>query len=205
MSKKINLVLVVLIIFLIFLAWWSSLTIGLSSDEYFHHINGLKRFNFLISLGEDQNFKFRNNEIYPGLYDTLSYALGQIFFIFNQKFYVNNIDFIMHLINVFFSTLSILGLFIFVKKIFNQNIALITVFLTLANPFFFGHMGMNSKDIIIFFSLIWSSYFFYLYFSKDEKIKNLILASFFTGFGCSVRLPFLLVIFQLSFVGLFFL
>jgi hypothetical protein len=39
-----------LIFFLLLLAWWSSLTIGLSSDEYFHHINGLVRFEFLKTL-----------------------------------------------------------------------------------------------------------------------------------------------------------
>ena len=70
--------LVSFIVFLLLFAWWSSLTIGLSSDEYFHHINGLVRFEFLSTLGEFKGFKYRNNEFYPGLYDTLSYALGQL-------------------------------------------------------------------------------------------------------------------------------
>ena len=206
MSQTFKIVLISLISFLILLAWWSSLTIGLSSDEYFHHINGLKRYNFLITLGEDKNFKFRNNEFYPGLYDTLSYAFGQIFLIINKKFYANNIDFVMHLVNIIFSSLSILGLYLFSKKIFNQNIALYAVLLTLLNPFFFGHMGMNSKDIIIFFSLIWFSYYFYLYCVDEKKITtNLLFASFFIGFGCGVRLTFLVVIFPVVLVGLFYL
>jgi hypothetical protein len=205
MSHKIYHFLKYSILFLLLFAWWSSLTIGLSTDEYFHHINGLKRFNYLISFGQDKNFNFGNNELYPGLYDTLSYALSQIFLIINKNFYVNNIDFVMHLINVTFSSLSILGLYKFSKKIFNQDIAIISVFLTLANPFFFGHMGMNSKDIIIFFSLIWSSYYFYFYFTEGEKFKDLILASFFVGFGCGVRLPFLLIVIPVIFCGLIFL
>mgnify|MGYP003319952900 CR=1 FL=1 len=94
-------------IFLMLLfAWVSSAIIGLSADEYFHHINGLVRYEFLISLGEKKIFEFRNNIIYPGLYDTLSYAISQIIFLINKKFYVGNIDVIMHLINVSFSTLS---------------------------------------------------------------------------------------------------
>ena len=146
-----NRILLSAISFLILFAWWTSLTIGLSSDEYFHHINGLKRYNFLTSFGEDKNFQFRNNEFYPGLYDTLSYAIGQIILFINKKFYANNIDTVMHFVNIIFSSLSILGLYLFSKRIFNKNIALISVLLTLLNPFFFGHMGMNSKDIVIFF------------------------------------------------------
>ena len=76
----------------------------------------------------------------------------------------------MHLMNVTFASLSILGLYLITKKIFNKNIATITAVLTLMNPFFFGHMGMNSKDLIIFFSLIWFCYYFYKYCLEDEKV-----------------------------------
>ena len=201
-----NRIIISAISLLILFAWWTSLSIGLSSDEYFHHINGMKRYNFLTSFGDDENFQFRNNEFYPGLYDTLSYAIGQIILIINKKFYANNIDIVMHSVNIFFSTLSILGLYLFSKKIFNKNIALISVLLTLLNPFFFGHMGMNSKDIVVFFSLIWFSYYFYLYCSENERlIKNLLLASFFLGFGCGVRLTFLVVVFPVIICGLIYL
>ncbi len=191
---------------MLFFAWWSSLTIGLSSDEYFHHINGLVRYKFLISFGEIQKFEFRNNQFYPGLYDTISYAFGQIIFLINKKFYANNIDVIMHFVNISFSTLSILGLYLLTQKLFNKKIALITCLLTLLNPFFFGHMGMNSKDIIVFFAFIWSCYYFYLYCTEDKSlIKNLILFSLFFGFGCGVRLTFVVVIFPVIILGLFYL
>ena len=72
------------IVLMILFAWWSSLSIGLSSDEYFHHINGLVRYKFLVSFGEIQKFEFRNNQFYAGLYDTISYAFGQIFFLVNE-------------------------------------------------------------------------------------------------------------------------
>ncbi len=206
MNQIVKTTLLSLIAILLILSWWSSLTIGLSTDEYFHHINGAKRFNFLTSLGEDTKFQFRNNEFYPGLYDTLSYALGQIVFLISNKFYAKNIDFVMHLVNITFSSLSILGLYIFTKKIFNKNIAILTILLTLLNPFFFGHMGMNSKDLIIFFSLIWFCYYFYLYCLEDKKTtKNLILASFFLGFGCGVRLTFPVVIFPAIVCGFVYL
>ena len=201
-----NKILSSLIILMIFFAWWCALIIGLSWDEYFHHINGLVRYNFLTSLGDFQKFEFRNNKFYPGLYDTISYAFGQIFFFINKKFYVQNIDLIMHVVNISFSSLSILGLYLLTKVIFNKKIALFSVLLTLLNPFFFGHMGMNSKDIIVFFSFIWFCYFFYLYCKKEEKIfKNLVLASLCIGFGCGVRLTFLIVIFPAVILGLIYL
>ena len=194
------------IILLILFAWWSSLTIGLSSDEYFHHINGLVRYKFLISLGEIQKFEFRNNQFYPGLYDTISYGLGQIVFLINKKLYANNIDVIMHFVNISFSTLSILGLYLLTQRLFDKKIALITSLLTLLNPFFFGHMGMNSKDVIVFFAFIWSCYYFYRYCTEDKGfIKNLVLFSLFFGFGCGVRLTFVVVIFPVIIVGLFYL
>ena len=201
-----NKILSSLIILMIFFSWWCALIIGLSWDEYFHHINGLVRYNFLTSLGDFQKFEFRNNKFYPGLYDTISYAFGQIFFFINKKFYVQNIDLIMHVVNISFSSLSILGLYLLTKVIFNKKIALFSVLLTLLNPFFFGHMGMNSKDIIVFFSFIWFCYFFYLYCKKEEKIfKNLILTSLCIGFGCGVRLTFLIVIFPAIILGLIYL
>ena len=187
-------------------AWLSSIMLGLSWDEYFHHINGLVRYNFLTSLGEIQKYEFRNNKFYPGLYDTISYALTQIVFFIDKKFYINNIDVLMHIVNVSFSSLSILGLYLLTKILFNKRIALITCLLTLLNPFFFGHMSINSKDIIIFFSFIWFSYYFYRYCVESEKtFKNLILFSFFIGFGCGVRLTFLVVIFPVVIIGFYYL
>ena len=108
--------------------------------------------------------------------------------------------------NVFLSSLSILGLYLLTQKLFNKKIALIASLLTLLNPFFFGHMGMNSKDIIVFFSFIWFCYYFYQYCTENNKVlKNLILASLFIGFGCGVRLTFLIIIFPVVIVGITYL
>lgn len=195
-----------LIFLMLAFGFWSSLTIGLSSDEYFHHINGLARYKFLISLGEIQKFEFRNNQFYPGLYDTILYAFGQVIFYINKDFYVGNIDIVMHAVNVLFSTASILGLYLLTKKIYDKRIALIASLLVLLNPFFFGQMGINPKDTIIFFGFIWSCYYFYLYCTENNNsFKNLILFAIFFGFGCGVRLTFVVVIFPVIIIGLYFL
>ena len=86
---------------------FNSLIIGLSYDEYFHHVNGLVRFKYLQSLGDYQKYNLANNEYYPGLYDTISYAISHIVLLFNQGFYINYFPEIMHSIHFLFSFLSI--------------------------------------------------------------------------------------------------
>jgi len=205
-EKYIHLIGSFLIISLIVFSFFNSLTIGLSWDEYFHHINGLARFEYLKTLGEFQKYNFRNNMYYPGLYDTISYAIGYIVLLFDQNFYRNYFPEIIHSINFLFSALSIFGFYLILKIFFNKSIAILASLLTLLNPFFFGHMGMNSKDIIIFFALIWFCYFFYKYIKYEKKIYlNLILTSFFIGFGCGVRLTFLVIVFPVIICGLIYL
>ena len=143
---------------------------------------------------------------YPGLYDTISYAIGYIVLLFDQNFYRNYFPEIIHSINFLFSALSIFGFYLILKIFFNKSIAILASLLTLLNPFFFGHMGMNTKDIIIFFALIWFCYFFYKYIKYEKKIYlNLFLASLFLGFGTGVRLTFLVVAFPVIVCGLIYL
>ena len=151
-EKYINSIGSILIIFLIIFSLFNSLIIGLSWDEYFHHINGLVRFEYLKSLGDFEKYNFYNNQYYPGLYDTISYSIGYIISIFDQSFYKNYFVEITHSINFLFSVLSVVGFYLIIKNFFNKSIAILASLLTLLNPFFFGHMGMNPKDIIIFFS-----------------------------------------------------
>jgi len=205
-EKYIHLIGSFLIICLIIFSFFNSLIIGLSWDEYFHHVNGLARFEYLKTLGEFQKYNFRNNMYYPGLYDTISYAIGYIILLFDQNFYRNYFPEITHSINFSFSVLSIFGFYLILKNFFNKSIAILASLLTLLNPFFFGHMGMNTKDIIIFFALIWFCYFFYKYLKNEKNIYlNLIFASFFIGFGCGVRLTFFVVIFPVILCGLIYL
>ena len=84
--------------------------------------------------------------------------VGVVHFV-NIKYVVK----IKHFINYSFASLGVLGLFFLNRKIFNKEIAILSCILTFLNPFFFGHMGMNTKDIIIFFALIWFCYYFYKY------------------------------------------
>ena len=111
----------ILIICLIIFSLFNSLIIGLSWDEYFHHINGLARFEYLKSLGDFQKYNFRNNMYYPGLYDTISYAIGYIVLLFDQNFYRNYFSEITHFINFLFSVLSLFGFYLIVKNMYRKT------------------------------------------------------------------------------------
>jgi hypothetical protein len=202
-SKKLIISLKIIITILIFFGLWNSLVIGASWDEPFHAANGIRRLRYLISFGEYHNYQYANNQFYPGLYDTFSSFISHLIYKFYPNFHGNFFFHIKHLINFIFAALSIYGLYSFVKLFSNNELlALLSSLLTLINPFFFGHMGINPKDTIIFFSLIWFLYFFYKYISKEKDLKNLIFFSIFIGIGCGIRISFLGIIFPIILFGI---
>ena len=202
-SNKLIVFLKIIIVIIIFFGLWNSLIIGASWDEPFHATNGIRRLRYLIYFGEYQNYQYANNQFYPGLYDTFSSSISHIIYKFFPSFHGNYFFNIKHFINFIFATISIYGLYSFIK-LFTKNelLALLSSLLTILNPFFFGHMGINPKDTIIFFSLIWFLYFFYKYISKEKDLKNLIFFSIFIGFGCGIRISFLGLILPIILFGI---
>ena len=204
-SNKLIISLKIVITILIFFGLYNSIVIGASWDEPYHAKNGMHRLHYLISFGENKNYQNANNqfyEFYPGLYDTFSASISYMIYKFYPNFFGNFFFNIKHFINFTFAALSIYGLYCFIK-LFTKNelLALISSLLTILNPFFFGHMGINPKDTIIFFSLIWFLYFFYKYISKEKDLKNLIFFSIFIGIGCGIRVSFLGIILPIILFG----
>ncbi len=191
-----------LTIFLIFFGFYCALKIGMGVDENYHHKNGILRYLYLTSLGKFEDYNWSNTRFYPGLFDTIHYALCRL--IENFIDIKHSVE-IRHFFNYIFSSLGVLGLFFVNKKIFNKEIAILSCVLTLLNPIFFGHMGMNPKDPIIFFALIWTIFFFIKYVENLEKdhFKYLFLMSFFIGFGTGTRLTFLALLLPLSLMWLY--
>jgi len=196
----------IILIFLLFFSYYSTLIVGLSWDEIFHYTNGKVRFEYLKTFGKFKNYNYSNNIYYPGLYDTITYSIGYIIRIINSNFFENYFIEIKHTINFIFGSLSILGLYKLVKFFFNKKTAYLSCIFTLLNPFFFGHLGINPKDIIIFFSYVWFIYFFLKYLNNNsDKILNILFTSFFIGFGCGVRISFLGIVIPVIIIGLIFL
>ena len=189
-------------IFLVLFSLYCALTIGLGIDAKFHHTNGALRYLYLTTLGKFDAYDWENTRYYPGLYDTIHFALAKLIDNFIDIKYVVEIK---HSINYLFSSFGVLGLFFVNRKIFNKEIAILSCLLTLLNPIFFGHMGMNPKDPIIFTALIWTIYFFINYIENlnTSRFKYLVLMSLFVGFGTGVRFTFLALLIPLFFIWIF--
>lgn len=206
-KNKIFLIILLIVFFILALSFYNAIILGASWDEFFHHINGNVRLKYLYSFGKDQSFNNLNQDFkyYPGFYDSLA---SFVFFLINnisQEFSFNYLFEIKHLINLHFSILSILGMYLLLCLLTKDKLfAIIVVALTLLNPTFFGHLSFNPKDPMIFFSLIWFMYFFYLYVLNKKSFKYLIYFSFFVAFGAGIRLSFFAIIFPIVIIGIFF-
>ena len=192
MKLNLNKVILSLITLLSLFAIFCSISIGMSWDEPQHHFNGAIRANYLKSF-DFGKFEFSGGwaQFHPGLYDTFTFIIVDLLL----KIFPEKLIEIRHLINLFFSFLTLIGLFLISKKNFNKEIAYLATFLCFINPFFFGHTAINPKDTIICFALIWFAYSVYMYCVNfdNKRLKFLILASFFMGFGLGTRASFFVI------------
>ena len=163
-------------------------------DENFEMTMGRERLRYIFSLGSYENFDFYNSKFYPGFYNTIA-----IFFtkMFPAKYETE----IWRLSHVLFSILSIFGIYKISSILFNKKLGKIVFVLCFLNPIFFGHMIMNSKDTIVVFAHIWTTYIILRYLQKQDishKSNNyIILAGLTIGLGTGVRLPFLITLLPL--------
>ncbi len=159
----------------------------MSWDEGYYHKIGEINLNYLLSFGlveENFNQKFR----FSTLYWSLSSLLSQIA---PDKFSIET----YHVINTFFGLMILVGVHQVVKKIFNKSIAKISVSFLFFLPFFFGHLAVNNKDIIVTFAHIWTIYYLIKYSVKKFDFKNKIIIlskiSILSALGTGIQLLFI--------------
>ena len=137
-------------------------------EPYFYEI-GINRLKYVLSFGnyEYQDFSHGSNVYqFPGFYDTLTAFISQII---PRKYEIE----IHHLINLFSSFTTILGITKITKSLFNSKVSKIVFLILFFNPIFFGHMSINTKDIIIAFSNVWTTYFIIRYLqTQSSEIKR---------------------------------
>ncbi len=166
---------------------YCAVVIGMSWDEKYYHKIGEINLNYLLSFGSiEENFdqKFRFSTIYWSLSSLLSQVVP-------EKFSVE----INHIINSFFGLMVLVGLYQITKKIFNKFIAKTSAVFLFFVPFFFGHLAINNKDIIITFSHIWIIYYLIKYLKKNFDFRNrviiLLKISILSATGTGIQLLFL--------------
>ncbi len=159
----------------------------MSWDESYYHQIGEINLKYLLSFGQiDEPFfsKYR----YSTLYWSISSLISQIV---PNKFSIE----IYHIINTFFGLMTIVGLHKINKILFNKTIAKIASLLLFCTPFFFGHLAINNKDIILAFAHIWIIYYFYKYTFNTYKFKRKLFLIFkisiLSALGTGIQLVFL--------------
>ena len=192
MLKKVEIsALTLLFIFTIY----SALTTGSSWDEPYEMNIGKDRLKYLLSFGSYEYLNhYLRTEFYPGFYSTLAIFVTKMFPI---KYEIE----VWRLLHVTFSILTIFGIYRISKTLFNKKVGKIVFLLCFLNHIFFGHMIMNSKDTIMVFAHVWSTYIFLKYLQnqnqKNKRKRYIILAGLTVGLGMGVRFPFLVTLIPL--------
>ena len=126
----------------------------MSWDEGYHQEIGKINLKYLLSFGlinEPYLYKYK----FSTLYWSISSLISQIF----PKNYTVEV---FHIINAFLGLMIIVGLLYKINKIiFNKLIAKIASLFLFLIPFFFGHLAINNKDIILAFAYIWIVYYMF--------------------------------------------
>ena len=174
-------------VLLILYVLYCSFIIGVSWDEKYYQIIGKLNLNYLLSFGNiDENFfsKYRYSTFYWSFASLLSQVVP-------KKFEVE----IYHLINSTMGLFTIIGVYQVVKRLFNKKVAKIAGVLLFFIPFFFGHLAINNKDIILTFSHIWIVYYLLKYLDKNYyfKIRFVLLLklAILSALGTGIQLVFL--------------
>jgi hypothetical protein len=173
--------------FLIIFSVYCSLVIGQSFDEENHLVQGKITFDYLFSLGEiDKTIRYR--EYYSTLYWSLLYFVTEIFpFKYQTE--------IGHLVNLTFSIATIFGIKNVSNELFNKKVGDIVFLILFFFPVFFGHMGINSSDIILAFGHVWIVYLILRYLKnqnvENKKKKYLIYLGLLAALSTGIQLLFL--------------
>ena len=177
----------ILLFFLFIFAIYCALTIGQSWDEKTGLLIGETTLNFLFSFGAlDNEILYREN--YSPIYWSLLYLITQMF---PSNYEIE----VSHLVNLFFSILTIFGVRKLCKELFNDKIGKLAFLILFFYPIFFGHMGFNNKDTILAFSHIWITYFLFLYIKKqnikDKANKYIAYIAILTAVATGIQLVFI--------------
>ncbi len=183
LQKKEEIIKIILITYTIYCAY----NIGISWDEGYHQEIGKINLKYLLSFGLiDEPFLYKYK--FSTLYWSVSSFISQIF----PKSYLTEV---FHIINAFFGLMIIVGLYKINKILFNKSIAKVASLFLFFIPFFFGHLAINNKDIILAFAYVWIIYYLYKYSHFKYKFKKKLLLIFkislLSALGTGIQLLFL--------------
>jgi len=174
---------------------------GVSWDEPVQQEVSIAAISY-IKTGNLDNIVFSDNDLkfygpFFGILDHFSAKIASTFF------NLNHID-SHHILLVIFSSIGLLVLYFFVKKLFDEKTAIFSLLFIALFPRFIGDSHYNPKDIpLMIFSVI-VLFLLFLVFNK-EKGRYAVFAGIFFGLALSIRVDSLLFlpIFLISYLAYF--
>ncbi len=194
----------ILFYILILFATYCSLIVGKSWDEGAHLRIGKSTLDYLLSIGKNDNYTFYREHFSP-IYWSLKYLITQVF---PHKYQIE----VTHIINLFFSISTIVGIRKIINELFNQQVSKLVFLILFFYPVFFGHMSFNGKDMFLAFCHVWIFYLTLKYLRMQnvrQKSNNYIIYIATLGAAASglelVFLGTLIPIFLFIIIDIFFL
>jgi len=171
------------IISLLFLfAAYCAISIGQSWDEAFHLLQGKITADYLVTFG------YINNPLYYREY------YSPIYFLFSHlvtNLFPNNLEVpIQHLTNMVTSFTALFGISKITKELFNKQVSYYAFIILFFYPIFFGHMGINGKDIILATCHVWMTYSILRYLKKRTN-KYIVSIGILAAIGTGIQLLYL--------------
>jgi hypothetical protein len=129
---------------------YCSIIIGKSWDEPYHYLQGRTIFQYISSFGKIRK-EFFFEEYYSPSYWFFQYFFTQLF---PAQYKVET----NHIFNLLVSLSTIVGFSKLISEFFDKYLGKIFFLLLFFYPIFFGHMGINPKDIVIACCHVWIFY-----------------------------------------------
>lgn len=180
---------------------------GLSWDYHYHHYAGLHHLGQKVpSVNEvvDVPFSLPDPRLTVndpfGPFTQIIPTLSQI--IFSEKLNILPFDQAYNLPMVIFGSLGVLVLYLFLLEAFNLPVALTGALFLALNPYYFGYLHNNMKDIPNAFAFALTVYLFYRLIKKPCLLRTLAASlAFAFAFNIkinSVFIPVVLAIFYMT-------
>ncbi|HKJ40598.1 MAG TPA: tetratricopeptide repeat protein [Sunxiuqinia sp.] len=172
---------------------------GISGDEFRHHTQAEKVYNYFATNGKDRS-ALEKTGVDPMQYNGQSF--DNLMYAFEKWFNVDDYMTMRHFFNALFGWLIILMTGLIAKELWGYNGAILAVFLLFISPRFIGHALNNNKDIPFAFGFIFSFYWMMVFIKQLPKPKNstLIYLTLGIGIAISIRLAGIL---SIAFLGFF--
>ena len=209
LNFKNTIIFIVYVIYLIF-GVYSSLTNGISHDQYHEQLNWRVNFDAIKSFFYGDN-GYQQLLSYKDKYHGIGFHYFSQPIQFLTQSLIGKIDnvnleyayYISRHLAVFL-IFNIAGIFFYLLslKISNsRNFSLITVSIFFLYPYFFGHAQINGKDIPFLSIWLVCTYYLFeiiesLYVNKKIIFKNIVLITFFSAFLISIRITGILILLE---------